>query len=309
MLLNDFYKKSTPGVIISLVFLQFVYIIFCFFYSGLLRSPTLVTLGNVLLVFLFFSFVLLVANFIIEKNELTPHNAFGVLLFVFFAGLFFRFLRINEFSWAHLFILFGVRHIYSLRTLKNVKLKLLDSGFFIGIAFLIYPPTIVYLLLIYISYFVFVRIYDKNLLIPLIGFILPVYLSYTYYYAFGDIADFKDLVEIDLGFNSSLFSHYYFVIPIIFLAFMIIFSIINILLNESYFERQEKRNIKVVVVQLIISIIVININLNDLAYSIQFILLPSAVLIGNYLFLVKKNWLKESLLWVIFVMSIVLVFL
>ncbi len=309
MLLTDFYKKSTPGVIISLVFLQFIYIVICFFKSDLLDAPTLLTLGNVLLVFLFFSFVLLLVNFIIEKNELTIHTAYGVLLFVIFTGFFFRFLNINEFSWAHLFVLFGARHIYSLRTLKNIKLKLLDSSFFVGIAFLIYPPTILYLLLIYVGYFVFIRIYDKNLFIPLIGFIIPVFLSYTYYYVFDNVSDFKGLIEINLGFNSNFFSQYYFVIPIIFLVLMILFSFINILLNESYFERQGKRNIKVVVAHLIISIIVIGVNLNDIAYSIQFILLPSAVLIGNYLFLIKKNWLKESLLWLIFMMSIVIVFL
>lgn len=309
MLLIDFYKKSTPGVIISLLFLQFVYIIFYFFKSNLLQTPALLILGNLLLFFLFFSFVLLVVNFIIEKNELSLHNAYGILLFVLFTGLFFRFLHINEFSWAHLFILFGVRHIYSMRTSKNIKLKLLDSSIFVGIAFLIYPPTILYVLLIYIGYFVFVNIFNKNLFIPLIGFMIPVFLSYTYFYVFGKTTDFKELVEIDLGFSSSFISQVYFIIPVIFLVLIIMFSIITILLNESYFERQEKRNIKVVVAQFIISIILISLNLNDLEDSIQFILLPSAVLISNYLFLVKKGWLKESLLWVIFVMSISVVFL
>jgi len=78
-------------------------------------------------------------NFIVRKNGLSKDNSYVLLIMVLCFGLFPQSSLNYLFIISNLILLFAFRRIYSLRTNKEIKEKIFDSAFWVGIATLIYP--------------------------------------------------------------------------------------------------------------------------------------------------------------------------
>ncbi len=307
-MLARFFQKSEPISFVSLLFLLFVFIIIRFF----IPLPTGVDLGFVLQsfsVFLFFTFVVFLANFIIEKNHLTSTNFYAIFIFVLILGLFPTVFSFSKISLSHLFILLAVRRIYSIRSKKLLLSKLFDSGFYMGVAFLLYPLSFLYVLLIYVSYFIYKKIIDKNLLLPLIGFLTPVFIVFTYFYVFDKLSVFISLIEININFE--ILEHFTTssIIPIMFIMGILIIALLKIITKWQSFDGKDKNSTKLIVAHLLISMFILLTNNLKIEYTIQFIFFPSAILIGDLLFLVRKNWIKNLLLYSLVILAFVVPFL
>lgn len=301
-MLARFFKKSQPISFVSLLLLLFIYIGFHFFHT--VSSPFVI--GDLLQnlgVYLFFSFILFLIDFIIKRNSLTAANYYAVFFFVVLFGLFPDVLHFSKIGVSHLFILFAFRRIYSIYTKKEVLLKLFDSGFYIGIAFLLYPLTFVYVLLIYIAYSIYIRVLDKNIFIPIIGFITPIFIVFSYYYFFEKLSVFRNLVEINLSFDYRLFEDKLIYIPLLLILLLIFISFIKVISNHNSLGAHGKDNLIIILSHLLISVFIIVLNTLEIKDTMQFIFFPTAVLIGNFIFFIKKIWIKEVLLYSIIILS------
>lgn len=307
-MLARFFQKSEPISFVGLLLLLFIYMLIQFFNGlngGLGLRSVLVLLGS----FFFFSGVLFLSDFIISKNDLTPANYYAIFIIVLLFGLFSSTLYFSTISLSHFFVLLAARRIYSIRTKKMLLSKFFDSGFYIGVAFLLYPMSGIYLLLIYTSYFIYIRVINKDLLIPIIGFITPIFIVYTYYFMFDRIADFKNITEINLGFDSAIFTNQNLYIPLIIVVVLLFLAFYKNIANQHSLNNEGKNNFSLIVGHLIITILMFSFDNLNLETSIQFLFLPVAILLGNFLLLLKRVWLRDMLFYSLLVFSFFIPFL
>jgi len=133
---------------------------------------------------------LMIVNFIVKKNKLTKDNLYALLLIVFLLGTYPEAMFSYRIVLTNMVLIFGFRKIYSLRSGLDTKLKLFDACFWIGIATLLYSWSIFYLLLVYVGMIIHQKLTVKNLFIPIVGFMAPILIYFTYCLYFEDAAYF-----------------------------------------------------------------------------------------------------------------------
>lgn len=307
-MLARFFQKSEPISFVSLLLVLFSFVIV----HTTVSSTTQLGLDNiseVLGAFLFFTFLVFLVSFVVAKNHLTQVNYYAILFFVLLIGLFPSVLSISKISLSHFFVLLSARRLYSIHSKKQLLSKLFDSGFYIGIAFLLYPQTIVYVLPIYASYFIYIKIIDKNLLLPIIGFLTPVFVVFTYYFIQDKLAAFQTLIEINLNFELIKFSTQQLLLPLVLIAAILVFSLFKILFNAHSFDVSDKNSNKLVIAHLVISVLFLLLNNLRIEETIQYLFFPVAILAGNLFYLLKKDWIKDVILYGFLIVAFILPFL
>ena len=81
---------------------------------------------------------------------------------------------------SNFILLFAFRRIYSLRSGLRTKEKLFDGAFWIGVASWFYIWSLLFMVLVYVGIYIFRKADLRNAIIPLVGFVTPVFLSFTY---------------------------------------------------------------------------------------------------------------------------------
>ena len=132
-------------------------------------------------------------NFIVIKNRLTKDGSYAFLLFAIGLGCL-PTLQVNPVVLLEcLLLLLFLRKIYSFRTLNLLKGKLFDSAFWLGCLFIISPEYGLYLLLILVALLLFDEISVRTILIPILGFLTPLFLFYVYHFWFDRVGYFYEL--------------------------------------------------------------------------------------------------------------------
>jgi len=306
-MLARFFQKSEPISFVSLLVLLFFYV----FAHAIIQAPIVnyVLLFQALGTFLFFAALVFLSDFIIRKNELTPANYYAVFVFVVFFGLFPSVLGFSKLCFSSFFVLLAARKIYSIRTKKLLLVKFFDSGLHIGVAYLLYPPSGLYLLLIYAGYFIYIRVINKDLLLPILGFLTPLFLAFTYFFSTEKMLLFRDLIEINLGFRFAEFTIPQLYVPLSIVFILLLWGLLKGFSNRHSIDNEGKNNATLVFYHLLISFFVLFLNNLSLTESIGFLFLPIAVFLGNLLSLISKVWVKEIVLMGLLMLSLLMPFL
>ena len=295
-MLANFFGKSKPVNFILITVLFLIYYILDFITRGnfeinlqLFYSFLMLTSLFLLLFFLF--------NFIISKNKLTRDNSYAFLLFIF--GLGFLETVITEISivstYLVLFLFF--RRVYSLRTSKIVYQKLFDSGFWLGILFLVSPFYLLYAALMYAAVFFFSKITIRTVLIPIVGCSTPVFLYFTYLFWTDDVSTFYQLFDIVFTIDFSFYNTVYY--AIFTLTFAIVTSIALLLRTGKVLSvsNRFKRSWVLLLLHLIISVVFISLVQQKNGTELISFLFPSAIIIANWLqFITKKSLINVVIL-------------
>lgn len=300
-MLANFLSKSRPINFLVLLFLFFccfitvIYINFFvdgFYANNLIKSVAL--LG--LFLAIFFSY-----NFILTKNNLTLDNSYAFFLFT----LFVCFLLPNLINYKILFLitlhLFFLRKVYSLKSAKELLQKLFDAGFWLGISFVIEPFLVVYLLLIYAGVLVHQKITIHTILSPIIGFLTPLFLYFTYCFWFDKTEEFLHLFSFDVLNNFYLFNNkksIWFVALIIIMAFISLFvkSQKVLFIGNSF-----KRSWILLMVNAVLAILFMLIIEVKNGSEIMFFLFPTSIIIANGIEVINRKWVKNVLFIIILI--------
>jgi hypothetical protein len=307
-MLARFFKKSEPISLISLIFLLFVYTIIQAF-KGVEGDNSLQGVLSFFGVFLLLSFFLFLEEFIIRKNRLTPLNYYAIFGFVILIGFFPQVISFSKIGFSNLFIYLALRRIYSLQTKKELLLKLFDSGFYIGISFLLYPVSLLFFILIYVGYFIYIKIISKDLLLPVIGFITPIFITFAYYFFIDDLASFKTLVEINIGFTYQKYLNTSFILPAIYVLFFLIWALFVSFSHRNSLGNDGKSSFNLVLTHLLLSIIVINVYNLQIERSVLYVFFPISVLLGKLFSYLESYRIKDVLLYGFVIFSFVLLYL
>ncbi len=306
-MLANFFGKSNPVnfIVIFSIFLGF----FLVSSISLIPISTIdfsIVLEKVLQLVLFLVFFFFY-NFILSKNKLTLYNSYGFLIFVLLFGFFPDTMLSRNELFLNILVLVYLRRLYSLRSGKDLYKKIFDSGFWLGILFLLAPKMVLFGILLFLSIWLFQKINLRTLLIPCLGFLAPVICYVTYCFWFNQIEEFTASFLWYANYNFELFTDRSILISSIVLGILLIISILIktpkvISISGSY----RKYWILIIFNLFIaITILVIQNTLNESQFMLLFF--PISVILTNWLESIKTPLYKNVFL-VLFIGSTFLLY-
>ena len=146
---------------------------------------------------------------------------FFALFFGFYPA---AFLNVST-IFLNLLLLIFLRRVFSLRSNKEVYKKIFDCGFWLGILFLFDSTTVIFGMLIFLSVGMFQKLTVRTLLIPVVGFVTPVFCYFSYCLWEGDTSEFSNLFLWYSNYNFEVYTANKFLLSTLFLGIISLISI------------------------------------------------------------------------------------
>ncbi|SDB62157.1 hypothetical protein SAMN03097699_2686 [Flavobacteriaceae bacterium MAR_2010_188] len=297
-MLSRFFSKSQPihYVVVGLILL----VVFSVSRLSKITEPfTLTLLIKQLILFGLCLFTIFLFDFLTAKNKLTRKNSYDILLFSLFVALLPETILNSNILLAHLFVLLAIRRIISLRSKREMKKKLLDASFWVGIATLFYFWASLYFVLIFIGLIFFAVADLKNWIIPFIGVLCVFIISLAYLMITNHdyIQFYKDMFDYSFDFTN--------------LNSMGLIIGITLLLSYGnwalfFFIKQLKSKKKsyrpafvIIIFAEIIALLIVALAPDKNGSEFIFLFTPLAIIMTNYLENLEERWFRELLIWVL----------
>ncbi len=295
MIANFFSKTKPINFLVLSVLLTIIYVI----------GNRSVDISNISfyyiikkIAFLFFLILsIFVINFIIRKNILTKDNSFALFFYILLLGIFPFSFSVGNILVANLILLFAYRRIYSLRTLLKPAEKIFDSSFWIGLASIFYVWSFIYLFLLFFAIIMFNKLTWRNIIIPFIGFIAPIFLFYVYLLLFDNNTFFDDYWNLQYSFQFQNYLENKTLIPIVFLMAFIVISVFPLTKKYLLAKIDYKSTWFVLLAHISVALIIVLVAPEKKGSEFSFLFFPLSILYANFIQITDKEWLKEMVLW------------
>ena len=298
-MITSFFRTSKPLHYLIFLVLFFAIFVFQSFYNhNINQSPiSYFTLFGVFFLFLATFFVYV---FIITKNDLTQKNSFAALYLCLFIGIIPQFFLTPIVMLSNLFVLLGLRRIFSLKKNLNTKKKLFDAGFWIALATIFYPWSVLYFVPLFVAILMITSDYFKNTFAVFFG-ALSVSLT-AFFFIFFLNKDFdiwlKQMPQINLD-----LSIYYDLITFFPLAILLISSLwgISSLFNKMVFKTSKSRFVYFILFSaLVIGLIIPLVSENKSMADFIFLVFPLAIVMANNTEQTHSQWLPSVFILLLF---------
>ncbi len=254
-------------------------------------------------------FLFFFVNFIISRNNITYDNSYAFLFFILLIGFFPKTIYFSIAIYIKIGLLLALRKVYSLHSSKAIFKKLFDAGFWFGIVFLIEPFTILFLLLLYVALFLYQKITFQTILIPIVGFIVPVILYFTYCFWNDDFTNIDYILKRYTQYNFNFYKTKNYYLSTLFVGVFVLYSLLKKSPLAFSISNTFKKTWAILIVNLFISILFIMFLKEKNGSELLFLFFPVAVILANGIETIKKSWIKEVVLWSFLVGSFVSFFL
>ena len=294
-MISSIFGKTKPiNYIIVLTFLfLFYWLVHFFLYQRVYGYEQLLLQVAVLAVLLFTFFIV---NFVVIRNKLTGTNSYTILFFALLMVIFPETLTDNNAVLCNFFLLLATRRLISMKSLKNLKIKIFDASLWIIFGSLFYDWALLYLLVVYIAIYIYEPKNFKNWIAPFAaGFV--VFMSS---YSFLILTNNQDFFYRHYQFSIQFDVEYY--LNWANSSKLIIYTILFFMLSIFAFLKLGKSGVgKIVTTRLIVFSFVIGLLLNvlistDDLHPILLTFFPAAVLMTNYVEWIKRDNIKEIVL-------------
>ena len=298
-MITSFFRTSKPLHYLIFLVLFFAIFVFQSFYNhNINQSPiSYLTLFGVFFLFLVTFFVYV---FIITKNDLTQKNSFAALYLCLFIGILPQFFSAPIIMLSNLFVLLGLRRIFSLKKNINTKKKLFDAGFWIALATIFYPWTILYFVPLFVAILMITSDYFKNTFAVFFG-ALSVSLT-AFLYIFFLNKDFDIWLKLMPQINLDL-SIYYDLITFFPLTILLASSLwgISSLFNTMVFKISKSRFVYFILFSaLLIGLTIPVVSENKSISDFIFLVFPLAIVMANNTEQTHSQWLPSVFILLLF---------
>lgn len=298
-MIANFFKKSKPihAIFISMLFLVYYVMAILFvekpIFSGVLVAKKISYLGYFLVLFF-------LVQFINRKNQLSDLNSYTILILAFLFGIFPKTMEIHPIFYAHLFLLLAYRRIYSLKTNKDVKQKLFDSAFWIGIATLFFNWSVLFFIVVYVTVVFEKKQRIRNILIPIVGFFTPLFIAFTYYF----ITDNSLELYKNLTFNSNFsFDNLILLESLVLITFLTL-GIFFISYKINSLKNDLKKSWILIIIHFLVAICIMFINPQKNNSEILLLYFPAVIISGNFMQLIDKTVIIDIVILGFLIMSL-----
>ena len=303
-MLSSIFGNSKPiNYIIILGFLALFYVL-----VGWERMTGLHTASDILVFVLALSvllFSIMVVNFIVKRNQITGSNDYAILFFSLLIVLFHEVLLDYNAIMGNFFLLLALRRLISLKSLKNIKLKLFDASFWIAVGSLFYDWMLLYIVLVYISLYIYEPKNIRNWLVPIIAMACAAILIYSVRIISGDAGFIEDHYSFEAIRNSNILANPGGSVK------MLIYLILVVIAGIISFVRLGKLGMgkivtmRLVVISFIIGLVVTVLKSSEEAAPIMLTFFPASILFTKYIEVIKRANIKE----VVLILSLVIPFM
>lgn len=307
-MIANFFNKTKLITLFNLVVLLLLYYIISFFLYGLNKLSVVFIVTNIgyfLLLILF----LVLFKFIIKKNRLTKDNSYALLVVVLLVGTFTEIIFSNAIIFSNILLLLSYRKIYSLGSGINTKLKLFDAAFWIGIATLLNSWSVFYILLVYVGIIVYRKLSLKNMLIPITGLVTPIFIYFTYNFYYNNLAVFYSKFKYEINWNFEVYYSLKFLIPILFLAIVLVWSLVVVTPKIILISNKLKFSWNVLINHLLISVLILIVAPVKNGSEFFYLAFPLGIIIANFLERINSKIIKNAVLYLFLILSLGVYFL
>ncbi|WP_239000259.1 DUF6427 family protein [Hyunsoonleella ulvae] len=307
-MITSFFSKSKPINFIVGFFIIGIACLFSFF--KLQNHP--IGINSILKFMVFFIgsyFSMLIVNFVSTKNGLTQTTNFEIVLYGLFLLMVPQATDNLAVILANIFLLFSARRLISLRSQKNVKKKLFDAAFWITVAMLCYPWSALFILLVPVSIFLYTENKLRHWLIPITAIISVLLISYSISF----FMDFDLLIHLfkksRISFDFSAYNTIQFLIALTVLLSFGLWSFLFYIKNIKSKKKALRPAFYIIIWASILSFLILILAPQKTGAEFLFMFAPLAIIISNYLEIVKEKWFKEVFFSVLLIVPFVLLFL
>lgn len=295
-MISGIFGKTKP--INYVLLLGFIFILYWFIYFYISNNsvePAAIVWQSLVLLILLFS--VLVINFVVNRNQITSANSYVALYFILLILIFSRSVTDNNAIFCSFFLLLACRRLLSLRSLKNMKLKIMDATLWVLIASLFYDWAILFLILVYIAIYIYEPKNLKNWLVPLVSIIVFVLLSYAVLILANNEGYLLQHYQFQLDNIREVFTDWKLNTKLIIYALLTAVTALAVFLKSGKLGLGRIINLRLITLYFALSIVVIILSLmaGDLPVLISFF--PGAVFLGKYVEMIKRKNIKEVVLY------------
>lgn len=297
-MLANFLEKSKP-----INFIVYLVLFFCFFltvlYSNFSSDKfTLYIVFESVSFFILFNAIFYSYRLLVSKNELTLGHSYAFFLFIL--GIILVLSKMFEFKTLILLLIYLILliKIYSINSSTEVIQKIFDSGFYLGILYILEPYSLLFFIVIYASILLHQKITIRTFLIPIIGFFTPLIIYFTYVLWSNATENFSKLFYFDVINNMNIYIKDYAISVLGTVLLLTLFSVI--LKSPKVFSISDffKKSWILLIINAIIATIFILMVINKNGSEIAFLLVPTSIIIANGFDVIRKKIIKEVLFWV-----------
>ncbi|MGB5782821.1 MAG: hypothetical protein WBM42_13180 [Eudoraea sp.] len=294
-MISGIFGKTKP--INFIIILGFLFVFYWFVHFVLYQNhyePEQFVIKFVVLGILLFS--VFIVDFIVKRNQITATNSYAILYFTLLIIIFPEVLLDDNAVFCSFFLLLAIRRLISLKSLKNIKLKVFDATIWTLAASLFYDWAILYLILVCIAIYFYEPKNIKNWLVPLTG-ILTIGIIVLCFLIITDNLDF-------------LKNHYQFSFKGDIIAYWInstklaIYAIITIIIAALAFIKMGKLGMgkiitmRLIAISLAIGLLVTFLKTSNDTFPVLITFFSGAIFLAKYVELIKRATLKEIVLMV-----------
>ena len=294
-MISSIFGKTKPiNYIIVLTFLfLFYWLVHFFLYQRVYGYEQLLWQVVVLAVLLFTFFIV---NFVVIRNKLTGANSYTILFFALLMVIFPETLTDNKAVLCNFFLLLATRRLISMKSLKNLKIKIFDASLWIMFGSLFYDWALLYLLVVYMAIYIYEPKNFNNWMVPFAAFFVVLMISF----GFLTLSNNQDFLYRHYQFSIQFDADYY--LNWTNSSKLIIYTMLFFMLSIFAFLKLGKSGVgKIVTTRLIVFSFVIGLLLNVLIstadlHPILLTFFPAAVLMTNYVEWIKRDKIREIVL-------------
>ena len=244
----------------------------------------------------FLMFTLFVVNFVVKRNQITAPNAYAILFFTLFIIFFPEVLRDTNAIFSGFFLALAFRRTVSLRSLKNVKLKLFDASLWIVIASVFCDWALLFLVLVFISIYMYEPKNVRNWLVPIVATATVLLVLYAILILADNTAFLEQHYSFTVQGNPNLLFPEPHGIKLLIYVVLILFTGIYGIAKIGKLGLGRILSMRLVVGFFLIGLVVTLLETTSDAFPVFVTFFPGAALITKYVETIKRAKLREVVL-------------
>ncbi|MGB5553077.1 MAG: DUF6427 family protein [Flavobacteriaceae bacterium] len=300
-MISSIFGKTKPiNHIIVLTFLFIFYWVVHFLGVDQTKATHQLPLKTIVLAVLLGSVFL--GNFIVLRNKMTGANSYAMLVYALLMVVFPETLTDDRAILCTFFLLLATRRLITIRSLKNIKLKIFDATLWVLISSLFYEWALLYLLLVFAAVYIYEPKNIKNWLVPISGFFSFFMVLYGVLIVAGNTAFISEHYQFQLSFNVSYFLHWGNSSKLTLYILLVLITTVYSFLKLGKSGLGKIVTMRLVVLSFVLGIILKMLVSNPGYDPLMVTFFPASIFIANYIESINKANIKEVVLMVTIVL-------
>lgn len=294
-MISSIFGKTKP--INYIIVLSFLFLFYWFWHFKMLDvdySSEDILIKLIVMALLLFS--VFVVDFIIKRNKMTEPNSFAILFYAILIIAFPETLLDNDAVLCSMFLLFASRRLISIRSLKNIKLKVFDATIWVVVSSFFYDWAILYLILVFSAIYIYEPKNARNWLVPFVSIFAVLMIAYSALILGGTTNIIFEHYQFSFNFDTSYFLNIANSTKLVLYILLVLALSIYAFLKLGKAGLGKIVTLRLIALSFIIGLVVKMLTTSPDDFPIMITFFPAVVFIANYVESIKKPKIKELVL-------------